>query len=104
METQEELIARILAAYLVVQQTPGIFERVRQNFLPRCTTCIEVGGRHFAQMLWVLYHTVRIMKNKTVYRSDAHTHYSMLHLEIQDRVEPPVGISDCRFPISKYFF
>jgi hypothetical protein len=44
------------------------------------------------------------MKNKTVYRNDAHTYYSMLHLEIQDRVEPPIGISDYRFPIKKYSF
>jgi hypothetical protein len=44
------------------------------------------------------------MKNKTVYRNDAHTYYRMLHLEIQARVEPPVGISDYRFPISKYSF
>jgi hypothetical protein len=60
VETQGELIARILAACLVVRQTPGIFERVRQNFLRRCTTCIEAGGRHFEQLLCVLYHTVRI--------------------------------------------
>jgi hypothetical protein len=44
------------------------------------------------------------MKNKTVYRNDAHTYYSMLHLEIEDHVEPPRGISDYRFPISKYSF
>jgi hypothetical protein len=25
----------------------------------------------------------------------------MLHLEIQDLVEPPIGISDYRFPIKK---
>jgi hypothetical protein len=83
----------------VVQQTPEIFKRVRQDFLRRCTTCIEAGGRHFAQLIWVLYHTIRIMKNKTVYRNDAHTYYSILHLEIQDRVEPPIGISYYRFPI-----
>jgi hypothetical protein len=44
------------------------------------------------------------MKNKTVYRNDAHTYYSTLHLEIQDRVEPPIGISDYRVPIKKYSF
>jgi hypothetical protein len=40
METREELVARILVACLVVQQTPWIFESVRQIFLRRCTTCI----------------------------------------------------------------
>ena len=35
----------------VVQNTPVIFVRVRQNLVRRCHACIEVGGRHFEQLL-----------------------------------------------------
>ena len=43
VDTDEELFGRVLAASLVVQQTPGIFERVRQNFLHWCHACVETG-------------------------------------------------------------
>ena len=35
----------------VIQDTPGIFVRVRQNLVRRCHVCIEVGGRQFEQLL-----------------------------------------------------
>ena len=48
--TVEDLIARISVVCEVVQQTPGIFERVRQNNIRRCTACIDAGGHHFEQL------------------------------------------------------
>ena len=51
VETNMELVARIVAAYDVIQNTPGILVRVRQNLVRRCYACIEVGGRQFEQLL-----------------------------------------------------
>ena len=50
-ETDIELVARIIAAYDIIQNTSGIFVRVRQNLLSRCHFCIEVGGRQFELLL-----------------------------------------------------
>ena len=44
METDIELVASIVAACDVFQNTPGIFVRVRQNLVWRCHASIEVGG------------------------------------------------------------
>ena len=46
-----ELVARIVAAYDIIQKTSGVFVRVRQNLVRRCHACIEVGGRQFVQLL-----------------------------------------------------
>ena len=51
METDIELVARIEAACDVIQNTPGIFVRVRQILVRRCHACIEVGNRQFEQLL-----------------------------------------------------
>ena len=51
VETDMELVARIVAACDVIKNTPGIFFRVRQNLVLQCHVCIEVGGRQFEQML-----------------------------------------------------
>ncbi|PSN32148.1 hypothetical protein C0J52_23854, partial [Blattella germanica] len=51
VETDMELIARVVAACDVIRNTPGIFVRVRQNLVRRCQACIEVGGRPFEQLL-----------------------------------------------------
>jgi len=51
VETVEELTAKIFEACELVQNTPGIFERVRQNMVRRCNACIEVEGRHFEHLL-----------------------------------------------------
>ena len=51
VETGIELVARIIAAYDIIQNTPGIFIRVQQKLLRRCHVCIEVGGRQFEQLL-----------------------------------------------------
>ena len=47
-----ELVARIVAAYDIIQNTSGIFVRVWQNLLiSQFHACIEVGGRQFEQLL-----------------------------------------------------
>ena len=51
VETDIELVARIVAAYDIIQNTSAIFVRVRQNLVRRCHVCIEVGGRPFEQLL-----------------------------------------------------
>ena len=51
VETDIELIARIVAAYDIIQNTSGIFVRVRQNLVRRCHVCIKVDGRQFEQLL-----------------------------------------------------
>ena len=50
-EMDIELVARIVAAYDIIQNTSGIFVRARQNLVCRCHVCIEVGGRQFEQLL-----------------------------------------------------
>ena len=51
VETDMELVARIVAAYHIIQNTTGIFVRVRQNLVRRCHVCIEAGDRQFEQLL-----------------------------------------------------
>ena len=51
VKTAIELLIRIVAAYDIIQNTPGIFVRVQQNLVRRCHACIEVGGRQFEQLL-----------------------------------------------------
>ena len=51
VETDRELVAKIVAASDIIQNTSGIFVRVRQNLAHRCHVCIEVGGRQFEQLL-----------------------------------------------------
>ena len=49
VETDMELVTRIVAAYDIIQNTSGIF--VRQNLVRPCHVCIEVGSRQFEQLL-----------------------------------------------------
>ena len=51
VETDMELVTKIVAAYDIIQNTSGIFVRVRQDIVRRCHVCIEVGGRQFDQLL-----------------------------------------------------
>ena len=51
VETDMELVTRIVAIYDIIQNTSGIFVRVRQNLVRRCHFCTEVGGRQFEQLL-----------------------------------------------------
>ena len=51
VENNMELVTRIVDAYDIIQNTSGIFVRVRQNRVRRCHFCIEVGGCQFEQLL-----------------------------------------------------
>ena len=51
VETDKELVARIVAVYDIIHNTSGIFVRVRQNPARRCHFCIEVNSRRFEQLL-----------------------------------------------------
>ena len=51
VETDMELVARIVAACDIIQNTSGIFVRLRQNVVHRYLFCIDVGGRQFEQLL-----------------------------------------------------
>ena len=51
VETDMELVARIVAAYDIIHNTSGIFVRVQQNLVRQCHFCIEVGGHQFEQLL-----------------------------------------------------
>ena len=44
VETDMDLVARIVAACDVIQNTAGIFVMVRQNLVRWCHACIEIGG------------------------------------------------------------
>ena len=50
VESDEDLVARIVAASGVLGEMPEVFESVRQSLIKRCEKCIEVGG-HFEQLL-----------------------------------------------------
>ena len=51
VETDMKLVVRIAAACDIIQNTPGIFVRVRQNLVRRSRACIEVGSHQFEQLL-----------------------------------------------------
>ena len=51
IQTDMELDAIIVAACDIIQNTSGIFVRLRKNLVRRCQFCTEVGGRQFKQLL-----------------------------------------------------
>ena len=51
VETDTELVTRIVPAYDIIKKTSGIFVRVWQNLVCRRHACIEVDGRQFEQVL-----------------------------------------------------
>ena len=51
VDSEEDLIARVVETAVTIRQRPGIFERTRQILLRRCVLCIEVGGRKFEHLL-----------------------------------------------------
>ena len=52
VETNEDLLARVLAGCDEIRNMPGIFERVQNSFLHRCTLCRNGDGGHIEQLLW----------------------------------------------------
>lgn len=51
INTEEELIAKVLAACTQIQTMPGIFQRVRTSMNRRAQLCLEQNGKHFEQFL-----------------------------------------------------
>ena len=51
IESAEVLVARLSAAAGEVRDTPGVFQRVRESLLRRCTVCIASNGECFEQLL-----------------------------------------------------
>jgi len=51
VETEQDLIGRITAAFEIIQNEYQIFSQVRRNHARRLNRCIQVGGRHFEQLL-----------------------------------------------------
>lgn len=51
VESEEDLIARILAAALIIQETPDIFANIRESMRKRCDACVQVNGAQFEQLL-----------------------------------------------------
>ncbi|XP_066600142.1 uncharacterized protein [Prorops nasuta] len=51
VETENQLIERIVTSFDEVMNTPGIFDRVRTSMLRRCEACIRVRGNHFEQLI-----------------------------------------------------
>ena len=50
-ETLEELRGRVFHAGNVIREQPGIFARVRDNWLRRCQACLDANGNHFEHLL-----------------------------------------------------
>ena len=51
VETEIELIGRIVAAAGDIAENHQMMSRVQQSFQRRCQVCIDAGGRHFEQLL-----------------------------------------------------
>jgi len=51
IESEEDLIARIVEAVHQVREMPGIFKRVRQSMLRRCELCRDVNGTNFEHLM-----------------------------------------------------
>ena len=51
VETEEDLVPRIIVAAGTTADMPGIFERTRQSIVRRCTACIQTNGGAFEQFL-----------------------------------------------------
>lgn len=51
VETEEELLARVMVAAQEINGTPGVMERVYRNMIRRYNVCNDVGGRHIEPLL-----------------------------------------------------
>lgn len=51
VNSDEDLVARIVCAAADIQQTAGIFERVRQSMVRRCNACIASNGGNIEHLL-----------------------------------------------------
>ena len=51
VESEEDLVARIVVAAGAINDTPGVFAHVRQNMIRRCQLCLNVNGGIFEPLL-----------------------------------------------------
>ena len=51
IDSEEDLVLRIVRAAAEIREYPGIFGRVRQCMARRCTVCQDVNGRVFQHLL-----------------------------------------------------
>ena len=51
VQSEQDLIGRIVEASARIAETAGVFERVRQSLHRRFQACIAADGRHFEQLL-----------------------------------------------------
>ena len=51
VESEMDLVGRIVDSVGRVAEMPNVFENVRRSLFNRCATCIEVNGGHFEQFL-----------------------------------------------------
>ena len=51
VQSEEDLVARIVVASDIIQNTPGIFDRIIFNMLRRYNTCLECHGQSFEHLL-----------------------------------------------------
>jgi len=54
VETEEDLVVRILAACGNIQIGPGTFETLRRNLGRRCKACDGIAGDNFEQLLQII--------------------------------------------------
>ena len=50
VDTEMDLVARILAAAEEVCQSPEMLERMQQSMMRSCTVYLDHGGRHYEQL------------------------------------------------------
>ena len=51
VESEKDLVARIVAAGGQIRQEEGVMARVRASWIERCRKCTQVNGLHFEQLL-----------------------------------------------------
>ena len=51
VETEEDLVGRIVDAAAVTAEMPGVFNNVRRSLAARFTRCVQVNGDHFEHLL-----------------------------------------------------
>ena len=51
VESEQDLIARIVDVVGRIAEEPANFEREREAMVRRCRACINIGGRTFEQFL-----------------------------------------------------
>jgi neutral trehalase len=61
VQTEEDLVSRILAACEAILKRSGVSERVRQEMARRYSVCSEVRTHNIEQLLWNEISTIKII-------------------------------------------